>query len=535
MIIDGKSLSNDTRIEADICILGAGVAGIILANELKNSFANIVVLEAGGEQYSTESQSLYAANKNSKGYPDPQHSRLRFLGGSSNHWGNNTSPLSKIDFEVRDWIPNSGWPIKLTTLEPYYTKAANYCGTMSDGYQTSFWANKFNQPNLAKGSDNIETAVAKAAMPPTRFFAKHGQSISEHPNITIYKNMNVVGVDFDAQTNQVTKVQAKTYNNLEHSITAKVFIMCLGGIENARMLLHFNSQNKNLLGNEFDNVGRYFMDHTTVRAAQLFTNDEERFSLFEAKYIDERMIKTFFQLSEKSLIDNQTTNLRIPLIKASQYELSDGISSFHLMKQAFSEYSLPDNLFSHISNFVMDIDLVAEAIGRTSFDTSLFDHANDFAGFSLPMMMEHTPHRDNQIKLSDTKDKLGVPKIDIVWEVKQEDKDRVWKTLEIFAREVGAQGIGRLKLLKEREDRIFGDQMGFGSHHMGTTRMSDDKKYGVVDKNLKVFGTDNMYVAGSSVFPTGGHVPPTLTISALAIRLADEIKTQYSKMSINHE
>jgi len=526
MIIDGRELSKNTDIEADICIMGGGVAGITLANELKDSFANIVLIEAGDEQYSVESQALYAANSKSATYPDPQHSRLRLLGGSSNHWGNNTSPLSKIDFEKREWIPNSGWPISLEDIQDYYTKAADYCGTSSDGYQTPYWTKRFNQPNLTRDSKNIEIGIAKAANPPTRFYASYGELISQHKNITIYKNTNVTDLEFDKQSRRVTSAKLNTYNEYKHTITAKIFVMCFGGIENARMLLHFNNQSENLLGNQFDNVGRYFMDHTTVRAAQLFTNKLEDFPLFEGQYLAQRYIKSFFQLTERCLAENQTTNLRIPLVKANQYELSDGISSFHLMKQALAKNSLPNNLSTHLSNFVMDFDLIVEALARTSFDSRLFDHANDFAGFTLPMMVEQTPHRNNQIKLSKVRDKLGIPKIDIIWEFKQEDKNRVWKSLEIFAREVGGLSIGRLKLLKEREKRIFGDQMGFGSHHMGTTRMSETEEQGVVDKNLQVFGTDNMYISGSSVFATGGHVPPTLTIAALSIRLADFLKKE---------
>ncbi len=167
-----------------------------------------------------------------------------------------------------------------------------------------------------------------------------------------------------------------------------------------------------------------------------------------------------------------------------------------------------------------------EAIARKKFDSSLFDSAKNIGGFEIPMMMEQTPSENNRIKLGTKKDSLGIPKMIIDYQVSDSDKNRLWRSLDIVAQEVGAQSLGRLKLLKERSNRIWGDQLGFSNHHMGTTRMSTSPKTGVVDLNQRVFGTENLYISGSSVFSTGGNVPPTLTIAAMTIRLAEHIKNE---------
>jgi choline dehydrogenase-like flavoprotein len=168
--------------------------------------------------------------------------------------------------------------------------------------------------------------------------------------------------------------------------------------------------------------------------------------------------------------------------------------------------------------------MVIEAVSRKSFDTKIFDSAEQNAGFEIPLMMEQTPDKDNQVTLSRKLDKYGIPKVNINWRLNSQDIDFLWKTLELVGRDLGALSLGRMRLLKERSSRLFGNQMGFGHHHMGTTRMAENETKGVVDSELKVFGTDNFYIGGSSVFPTGGHVPPTLTIVALSIRLADHLK-----------
>lgn len=521
MIKNGKEFKTAQKIEADLCIVGGGVAGIVLANELLSKFSNIIILEAGGEDYSAESQELYKSNSFPANYRDPMYSRLRFMGGTSNHWLNNTSPLSTIDFEKRDWVPESGWPISFDELNPYYKKAGEYCGVGEDGYATSDMLDLLEQPSIIKDGKYLQQAIAKAATPPTRFYQKHGARLFNSTNVIIITNANVTDLAFDSTKSAVNKVTFESYNNIKHEVEAKNFVLCMGGLENARMLLHFNQKYDNKLGNQYDNVGRYFMEHATVRAAHLHVEKSERFKMFEGVNIESKRIVSFFQLNEEALKKHQVNNLRVPLVPASNYLLSDGISSYHVLLDAVEKGELPDYFGQHIVNTAVDIDMVFEAVSRKSFSKSLFDSAEDFGGYSLPMMIEQTPNRENRVQLSNVKDRFNIPKIDLKWHLSDYDKNMVWKSLEVFAREFGAEGIGRLKLLPERSSRVFGDQMGFGSHHMGTTRMSHSPEKGVVNSEQKVFGTNNLYVAGCSVFTTSGHVPPTLTIAATTIRLAE--------------
>jgi len=523
MLINGDDLKNQKTIKASVCILGGGVAGLTLAKELKESFSDIVLLESGSNEYTQQAQNLYKANSVSPYYPDTSVSRLRFLGGASNHWANNTSPFTPIDFEMREWIDNSGWPITFDDISPYYKKAAQYCGTGDDGYLNDYWFKLLNQKDSFSSQANIETMIAKAALPPTRFFYAYGEELAGSHNVTIYKNSNVVDIDYSSSTAKITKVYFENYNGIRHSVEADYFVVCFGGIENARMMLLFNEKYNNKLGNKFDNVGRYFMDHPMVSPVHVHTGGDKTLQNFSS-VVESKAIVSFYSLTEKALKNFKTTNIRLPLGPASEYELSDGISSFHILNQSFAKGKLPDDFGSHLSNFVMDMDMVIEAISRKSFDTPLFESANDFDGFNSRIMLEQAPHRDNQIKLGNTKDSFGIPRVDIKWELKAIDRERLWRSLEVFSLAVGEADLGRVRLLKERSDRLFGDQMGFGHHHMGTTRMWVDESKGVVDGNQKVFGTNNLYIAGSSVFTTGSHVPPTLTIVAMTIRLAEHIK-----------
>lgn len=526
MIIPGDRLQNTTAIEADVCIMGGGVAGIVLANELASSQIKIVVIEAGSEDYSVEVQDAYKAEHSTQWYPDPLRSRMRMLGGSSNHWENNTSPLDPIDFEKRSWVEDSGWPISYDDLEPFYRSAGVYVGVADDGYETSYWEKKLGERDLAKNSKVLETGIAKASTPPARFFAMHGQALTTSESVEVYTDAYVVDVEYDTEKQRVSKAFFETKPGLRHSVKAKTFIMCFGGIDNARMMLAFNEKYNDQLGNTFDNVGRYFMDHPVVRAANFFPHQRDQFGFYQGNDLQSRIVLGFFKFRQDVLIEQSLNNLRMPLSSASNYLISDGISSHHILTDSLSNGSIPENFGTHILNYVKDLDMVAEAISRKAFKKPLFDDADEFGGFQVPLMMEQTPNRESRIALGDEKDAFGVRRVNVDWRLNQSDKDQMWRGLEMFANEIGGLALGRVKLLKEREDRLWESQLGYGHHHMGTTRMSNTPEKGVVDANQKVFGTQNFFLGGSSVFPTGGHVPPTLTIVAMSIRLAKMVREE---------
>jgi choline dehydrogenase-like flavoprotein len=528
MLHDGNKINENKKIATKVCILGGGVAGIVLANELKDKFEDIVLIESGEENYTQEAQDLYKPSVKPPLIPDPSYSRLRFLGGSSNHWENSTSPLSPIDFEQRDWVPHSGWPISFSDIAPYYDKAAFYCGVGQDGYDTKYWAERLNKRNLAESAKHLETRIAKAAMPPVRFFNSYGELLKNSNSVHVYKNSNLTDVKFDTNTNKIEGVDIVSNSGSKFEIHADVFILCLGGIENARMLLVFNEKYNNQLGNQGDKVGRYFMEHPTPRAAHILVDKPEQFDLYKSHDLNNKHVVGFFSLSDQILEQEATTNLRIPLVPTSNFSLSDGISSSHILSESMTKGELPDNIGSHLYNVISDLDMVAEGISRKGFDYRLFEHADETAGFLCPMMMEQTPSLSNRVKLSKTKDRFGIPQILIDYEVSNEDKNRVWKSLNIVANELGANSLGRMRLLKNRGPRLWNNQLGFSNHHMGTTRMSESPESGVVDHNCQVFGTNNFFIGGSSVFSTGGHVPPTLTICALTIRLSNHITSEFS-------
>jgi hypothetical protein len=508
----------------DVCIVGGGVSGLVIANELAETGMKIALVESGGKEYHQQSQDLYNANKVDFPFPNTSYTRLRFLGGSSNHWQNNTSPLSPLDFKKREGITNSGWPIQYDELVPYYSRAELYCGVGNDGYSLERWLSASGMSDITASSSIIETRIAKVPFSPTRFFEQYGNKLVHNTHVEVITFSNIVDIEFNENTQKVDRVTFKTLEGNQFLIAASTFIMCLGGIENARMLLHFNEKYSNKLGNQSNAVGRYLMEHPTPRAAHLIAKKTSELDLYLGFKEQQKTISGFCSLTDQTVEDNATINLRMPFLPQSNYILSDGISSSHIISQALSNFELPEDASTHAWNILSDIDMVIEGIGRKRFDIRLFDHAAETGGYEIPMMMEQTPDKDNRIILSNKKDVLGLSKINIEYRITDIDKQRLWRSLDICGKEIAKLGFGRLKILKERSLRLWRDQLGFSAHHIGTTRMSSDPSNGVVNENSRVFGTNNFYLGGSSVFPTGGSVPPTLTIVALSIRLAEHIK-----------
>lgn len=535
MIGNARNLLNGQLLECDICIAGAGAAGITLARELSGSKHQVIVLESGGLDFDEEIQSLYQASVSDPYYHDPETSRLRFFGGSTNHWGGNCGPLDPIDFEPRPWLAHSGWPFSYAHLVPFYEKAQSYCQLATFNYELDYWTKQRGHKPLAMDPEIVTAGFAQPS-PPTRFGEVYRNDIGGSKNVQVYLHANLIDINLHPDGSHVQTVLVGQLDAKRFQVKAKMFVLALGGMENPRLLLNCDKVQAAGIGNQHDLVGRYFMDHPVVSAATFFlTSPSTDLSLYKSEPPATRALRetpvayAYLKLSDAMLRQHGLNNIRAPILPTSRLSASDGIESFHILNRALSAGKWPGNLGGHIGNIVRDFDMVIEGVSRRTFGTKLFDSADDMNFLYSDIMIEQRPEPSNRIALSPERDRLGMRKAAIVWKLADADKDNLQRCLEIMAREFGRAELGRLRIEGEHEGRTFGEMLSYGDHHMGTTRAHLDPRHGVVDANLKVHGVENLYVAGSSVFPTGGHVPPTLTIVALAIRMAQHLRQQLER------
>ncbi|MBD2448552.1 GMC family oxidoreductase [Nostoc sp. FACHB-152] len=553
MLIDARTLPTDETIETEVCIVGAGPAGITLARELAFADFRVCLLESGGIDFDENTQSLSQGESvgNLFGTLDEQR-RFQF-GGTANSWkirlGDNQIgvryvPLDKIDFEKRDWLPYSGWPFDKSHLDPFYKRAQAVCKLGTFAYDAETWED-IQTPQLPLGS-NITTSMFQFG-PRAVFTHEYREEINQARNITTYLNANLMEIETDETAKTVTRLRVACLSGNEFWVRAKVVILAAGGIETARLLLLSNKVQKAGLGNQNDLVGRFFMDHPLVSCGKLIpTNPElfQRTALYDLRRVNNIPVMGKLTLSEEVMRREQILNnstLLFPIPKPYQLQ---AVNSLKTLLSFLHNSKARKDVAKHVRHLITGLDYILPAgygavTKQQPFIPSLAwggwsyirGHESRFAEFEALHQTEQVPDPDNRITLSANRDRLGRQQVKLHWRWNDIDIQNIKRTQDILQKEMKSAGIGQLQV--ERDGNLPKLIHPGTHHHMGTTRMHDDPKQGVVDRNCQVHGVSNLFIASSSVFPTGGYANPTLTIVALAIRLADHVKTVMASKSIS--
>src|SRR5262245_35319079 len=270
MFIDARSLPPDQRVETDVCIAGAGAAGISLARELAGRPFRVALVEAGGLDETSTTPSLFAGESVGVPYFPLDLARLRYFGGSTNHWGGWSRPLDEIDFETRAWIPHSGWPIRLRDLDVYYERANAACGLGPCRYDFASWEEalsragrrppRFDPERLA---DSIFHVIPEHLL---RFGQAFRSELQAASNLDVYLHAAAVEIETDGDGRSVRSLRFSGVDGKKLTIGAKLFVLASGGLEVPRLLLLSRRARPKGLGNDHDLVGRFFLEHPHVRS-----------------------------------------------------------------------------------------------------------------------------------------------------------------------------------------------------------------------------------------------------------------------------
>ena len=300
MLEDGRLIDNDTVIVGDICILGAGAAGISIAHEFLEGNHKVILIESGGLDFDDATQALYDGEDESLGMGD---SRSRYFGGSTNCWHGVCGPLDNADFATKEWVPESGWPISRKDLIPYYEKASTLLGIgpfkqfLDMDWDRNIFPGQFFK-NLKSLDSKISGAPFRRSVDPNlRFGSTFLPVLKKAKNIHVFLNSNVVELSSNESGGRISAVQIATLSGKKFKVKAKKYVLALGGIENPRVLLASNSVEKNGIGNRSDNVGRYFMGHPMLRAGEILYPDDQ--FCFDKEIINAPRGLMFFKLQEK--------------------------------------------------------------------------------------------------------------------------------------------------------------------------------------------------------------------------------------------
>lgn len=488
----------------------------------------VLLLESGGLDFDAETQSLYKGKNTGLPYFPLDVTRLRYFGGTTNHWGGMGFPFGDIDFEIREWIPYSGWPFAKSVIDPFYSRALSICQFRSSQWDPKSWTEP-DKPLLPFVSNGVSTTILQRADDQLRRFGRtYHDKVIQARNITTCLKANVTQIEISETGKRITRIRVACLSGNKFGVTAKVFILAAGGIENARLLLLSNNKQLAGLGNQNDLVGRFFLEHPTFTAA-IFrpSNPFIPVRFYEMRKVRGSMVTAGLELSEELRRREKLVNVGLGF--GTVYDEfytraleSKGIASFRYLLRRFRKGEAPHKLGKHISNLLSDFDdLAVSAYGQIRFKGDYpIDHVR------VGVTIDPAPNRDSRVTLGTEVDLLGQRRVNLDWRLSPIDKYSVRRTLELIGMELGRAGLGRLQINIDEGDTTWPEDLVGVSHHMGTTRMHDDPKQGVVDRDCQLHGVHNLFIAGSSVFPTAGSGTPTLMIVALALRLANHIKRQ---------
>ena len=511
MHTDARTLEDGALIEGDLCIVGAGAAGLSMAMEWIGASRTVILLEGGGFNYEPQMQALYAGKSLGDPYQVPlEAARLHYFGGTTGHWAGWCAPMDPMDFQKRDWVPHSGWPFQREHLDPFYERAQAYVELGPYAYDVAdYEAMDPSRKRLPFDEEKIWTKMWQFS-PPTRFGTRYRDAIIDAENIHLYTYANVTEVEANESVRAVTGLRAQTIDGKRHRVRARRYVLACGSIQNARILLASNRQAPAGLGNDRDLVGRFFMEHLEMGGAQLILEKPDPMRMYALRFAGHRTPTGELAVSEQAQRQHRILNGTASLRPGT---FPEEMRSFF---QRFSE--------GGFRRWMRSDEPAKEAPQRPSAWPATPDEGR--RDYQLQSRAEQMPNPASRVVLSAEKDALGMPLADLHWKLSELDKRSMRTFFEMVAHEFGRTGVGRVQILDWllEDDVTWPSFLSGGFHHMGTTRMHDDPGQGVLDGNAKVHGVGNLYVAGASAFPTSGAPNPTLTLIALSLRLSDHLK-----------
>ena len=544
MIVDGRRLDAGTGLTADVCVIGAGPAGIALSIELDRRGIGVCLLESGGLDLDRDSDALNELVAGEGNLAVPNGTRRRQFGGTSNMWqvrlrkmstGARYLPLTVADFEERDWIPDSGWPFGRTELDPHYRRAHAVCGLGPYEHDPAAWSDE-RAPVLRLDEARVITSIEHFGQGDV-FTHRSREVLDRSTTARVVLHSTATQLSRIAGSRAIEHLDVACFGGHHFTVSAKIYVVASGAIETARLLLLSDRTAAGGLGNENDLVGRYFMDHLWMSSGRLVPRDKtlfNRMGMYDLRTVRGSTVRAKLVLADELKRQNRLANSALELLPKPQSEIYTAVRSLRELTRALRNRERPSDMGTKLRSMVPAGRYILGTGTRLAINQRRIPPSVDAGWSDLPrndrrfesleaiQQIELTPEPDNRVKLSDSLDELGQRKACVDWRLSDFDARSARRSQELFAEEFARSGVGTLELPDPAEAPVILSPAGI-YHQLGTTRMHDDPAKGVVNRNCRVHDVPNLYIAGGATFPTGGYANCTLTIVALALRLADHL------------
>jgi choline dehydrogenase-like flavoprotein len=520
MILDAHKGFGREPSRYDICIVGAGPAGISLALQFDATRLRVCLLEAGGASYERTTQRLFDGEVAAARYPPLRDTRVGALGGSTNVWAGWCRPLEPLDFEERDWCSAGGWPFGFDDLRPYYARAHEVCGLAAFEYDPAYWVGVLGQPSLLARDATFTNQIFHAQA--QNFGHRYLPELERSKNVDLVLHAPVTGLL--VERGACTAAEIRTLEGHGFAIRADNFVLAAGGVENARLLLLSSESPEKAPGNAHGLVGRYFTDHPYIDPGTLVLHERDPLDFYRLRPVARGASSLRGVVSLRPEVTERERLMQGAFFFHPRYEshgvfAGDPVKAFLQLWNKLKGRAVPGAGWPYVRRAARAPHRVALALARKL----AVGHGPSYR-WRLRAMFETEFRFENRITLTDEYDQLGRRRARVEWQLSENDVDNMRRVTRLLDQAFRKAGHGRIELAFPDEPSAWRGATEGGLHHMGTTRMHVAPEHGVVDENSRVHGTSNLFVAGSSVFPSGGYANPTLTIVALALRLGDYLK-----------
>jgi len=556
MITDANTVPRNACLYAEVCVIGSGAAGIALALTLSDKGKSVLLLEAGYDREDSRTQALYEGEvSNEKLHSPPDKYRQRRFGGSTPIWGGRCVPFDPIDFDTRSYVPFSGWPISYKDVSPFYPAANVWAEAGRCQYDADEVFGLASVP-MIRGfvSPVVYTNSLERFSCPTNFSKRYRNRLQRAVNVRVMLGANCTAIRLQPNGQQVQGIDVATLSGNRFSVNAKMFALAVGGLETPRLLLASRDVSAAGIGNEYDVVGRYYLCHIAGSVGLLTIKGSTNvvrhgYEVAPDGVYCRRRLSLAPSEQRRLGLANMVARLHFSGI-ADPSHRNGVLSGLYLAKNLISyEYGkrLDDGgtatfatYLRHLRNVLTDpVDtsafllhwLTKHTYAERKFPSVIL--RNKTNRFALEINGEQIPQATSRVALIDATDELGVRRLRVDWRYSPLDIDSVRRTLDVFASEFERCNIGSFQYNRDALGEDLMRYGAFGGHHIGTARMGNDVRTSVVDANCKVHSVDNLFVAGSAVFPTSSQANPTLTIIALSLRLADHMARSLSDVVVS--
>jgi len=535
MFVDANAADSGTTMSTQVAIIGGGLAGLVIARELAARGIDSCVLESGGFEPDAATRDLYRGECVGIPYEFADGCRSRYLGGSSNCWGGWCRPMDTMDFEHRNWVPHSGWPFGPQELAPYYEQAQRVLQLGVNNFDTAYWVDAINRSDVRRWPFSGSALVDGISQfsPPLQAGKAFRQELQESKTITVVLFANVTNLVVDSTAMKLQHLEVQTLTGRRFVVRAHTYVLATGGIENARLLLASNSQTPAGLGNSHDLVGRFFSDHPRITSG--WVN-------FRSQWRGNKLYDNKFQYQNNAVSANGTRiaaqfaaapeiqqregllNARIEVTSIFPGEHHKAGTAIRRLRRRYEGAESPGStLAGELLTIARHPFLSAGFAAARVFQPKFLIH-----GVRMQATVEPAPNPNSRVTLSSTRDRLDMPRVRVDWRLDSNVKRTFDRMFSLLRDELEANNVAEVKMDPQIGDGEWPEtfEREGNWHHMGTTRMHDSPQQGVVDRNCRIHGMANLFVAGSSVFPTVSADFPTITLTALALRLARHIADQ---------